>query len=135
MLLYLDFDVYFRLTDLQCDVISGLTVALTVLPQGLAYAIIADLPQQVNLALLMLPLIIYTHPGILLTCDFTFNQEGKNVNAVRLSILFLEKKSIRIEKKVSMVLHCNNLTYFPGINKKNWCITLISSNCYDIQSM
>jgi len=39
--------VYFRLTDAQLDVVSGLTVALTVLPQGLAYATIANLPQQV----------------------------------------------------------------------------------------
>ena len=37
----------FRLYDLQSDVIAGLTVALTVIPQSLAYANIANLPPQV----------------------------------------------------------------------------------------
>ncbi|WAQ96757.1 S2611-like protein [Mya arenaria] len=36
----------YSLQDFQCDLISGLTVALTVLPQGLAYAVIANLPPQ-----------------------------------------------------------------------------------------
>jgi len=34
---------------LQCDIIAGLTVGLTVIPQGLAYAQIADLPVQYGL--------------------------------------------------------------------------------------
>ena len=38
---------YFRLYDLQSDIIAGLTVALTVIPQSLAYANIANLPPQV----------------------------------------------------------------------------------------
>lgn len=33
--------------NLQCDAIAGLTVGLTVIPQGLAYAKIANLPPQV----------------------------------------------------------------------------------------
>ena len=40
--------MYFRLYDLQSDVIAGLSVALTVIPQGLAYANIAGLPSQVS---------------------------------------------------------------------------------------
>ncbi|ESP01400.1 hypothetical protein LOTGIDRAFT_212898 [Lottia gigantea] len=39
----------YSLSDLQCDVISGLTVGLTVIPQGLAYAKIAGLPPQYGL--------------------------------------------------------------------------------------
>ncbi|KAJ8318582.1 hypothetical protein KUTeg_003673 [Tegillarca granosa] len=35
-----------QLKDLQCDLIAGFTVALTVMPQGLAYAKIAQLPPQ-----------------------------------------------------------------------------------------
>ena len=42
-----EFDVYCSLRDLQCDIIAGLTVGLTVIPQGLAYAKIANLPAQV----------------------------------------------------------------------------------------
>jgi len=33
---------------LQGDIIAGLTVALTVIPQGLAYASVAQLPPQVR---------------------------------------------------------------------------------------
>ncbi|XP_060581576.1 sodium-independent sulfate anion transporter-like isoform X2 [Ruditapes philippinarum] len=53
----------YSLTDLQCDVISGLTVALTVLPQGLAYAIIADLPQQYGLYSAFMGVFVYTILG------------------------------------------------------------------------
>lgn len=38
----------FRLRHLQGDVIAGLTVGLTVIPQSLAYAKIAELPPQVR---------------------------------------------------------------------------------------
>ena len=37
------------LRDLQGDVIAGLTVGLTVIPQGLAYAQVASLPHQVTM--------------------------------------------------------------------------------------
>ena len=37
----------FRLPELQGDIIAGLTVGLTVIPQGLAYAAVAELPPQV----------------------------------------------------------------------------------------
>ncbi|CAH1794151.1 unnamed protein product [Owenia fusiformis] len=33
----------------QCDLIAGLTVGLTVIPQGLAYAVVAELPPQYGL--------------------------------------------------------------------------------------
>ena len=39
----------YNLNWLQHDIIAGLTVGLTVLPQGLAYAQIADLPLQYGL--------------------------------------------------------------------------------------
>lgn len=39
----------YNLNWLQCDVIAGLTVGLTVIPQGLAYAQIAGLPVQYGL--------------------------------------------------------------------------------------
>lgn len=38
----------FRLKQFQGDLIAGLTVGLTVIPQGLAYAQIAELPPQVK---------------------------------------------------------------------------------------
>ncbi|KAL4240737.1 hypothetical protein ACF0H5_001525 [Mactra antiquata] len=53
----------YSLTDLQADIISGLTVALTVLPQGLAYAIIADLPQQYGLYSAFMGCFVYTILG------------------------------------------------------------------------
>ncbi|XP_045214379.2 sodium-independent sulfate anion transporter-like isoform X2 [Mercenaria mercenaria] len=53
----------YSLTDLQSDVISGLTVALTVLPQGLAYAIIANLPQQYGLYSAFMGVFVYTLLG------------------------------------------------------------------------
>lgn len=53
----------YSLTDLQCDVISGLSVALTVLPQGLAYAIIANLPQQYGLYSAFMGVFVYAILG------------------------------------------------------------------------
>ena len=38
----------FRLPHFSGDLIAGLTVGLTVIPQGLAYAVIAELPPQVR---------------------------------------------------------------------------------------
>ena len=37
----------YRLRDLQCDIIAGLTVGVMVVPQALAYANVAELPPQV----------------------------------------------------------------------------------------
>lgn len=39
---------HYTLTDLSGDVVAGLTVGLTVVPQALAYAQIADLPLEVT---------------------------------------------------------------------------------------
>ena len=41
--------LYIRLMDLKGDVIAGFTVGLTVIPQSLAYARIAELPPQVRI--------------------------------------------------------------------------------------
>lgn len=38
----------YRLNHFQCDLIAGLTVGLTVIPQGLAYAVVAGLQPQVR---------------------------------------------------------------------------------------
>lgn len=37
------------MNDLTSDFIAGLTVAMTVIPQGLAYSTLAGLPPQVNI--------------------------------------------------------------------------------------
>ncbi|EDO34158.1 predicted protein, partial [Nematostella vectensis] len=39
----------YNLHFLQCDLIAGLTVGLMVVPQGLAYALVAGLPPQYGL--------------------------------------------------------------------------------------
>ncbi|XP_052766037.1 sodium-independent sulfate anion transporter-like isoform X2 [Mya arenaria] len=53
----------YSLQDFQCDLISGLTVALTVLPQGLAYAVIANLPPQYGLYSAFMGCFVYTLLG------------------------------------------------------------------------
>ena len=45
---YFAFFSFSRLEHLQGDAIAGLTVGLTVIPQGLAYAQVAELPPQVR---------------------------------------------------------------------------------------
>ena len=45
---FLSFSFICRLEHLQGDAIAGLTVGLTVIPQGLAYAQVAELPPQVH---------------------------------------------------------------------------------------
>ena len=39
----------YRRSNLRPDVVAGLTVAVILLPQAIAYALIADLPPQVGL--------------------------------------------------------------------------------------
>jgi len=39
----------YRLSDLRPDLIAGLTVAIVLLPQAIAYALIAELPPEVGL--------------------------------------------------------------------------------------
>jgi MFS superfamily sulfate permease-like transporter len=49
-----------RLTHLQGDIIAGITVGLTVIPQSIAYANIAELPPQVsNASVMILQIIIH----------------------------------------------------------------------------
>ncbi|XP_052263654.1 sodium-independent sulfate anion transporter-like [Dreissena polymorpha] len=49
--------------DAQGDIISGLTVAMTVLPQGLAYAVVAGLPLQYGLYSAFMGCFVYTILG------------------------------------------------------------------------
>lgn len=50
-------------TDLQCDFIAGLTVGMTVIPQGLAYATLAGLPPQYGLYSAFMGCFIYCFLG------------------------------------------------------------------------
>ncbi|KAK3091412.1 hypothetical protein FSP39_019726 [Pinctada imbricata] len=53
----------YNLRDLQCDFIAGLTVGLTVIPQGLAYAKIANLPPQYGLYSAFMGCFVYCFLG------------------------------------------------------------------------
>lgn len=53
----------YSLRTLQCDLIAGLTVGLTVIPQGLAYAKIADLPPQYGLYSAFMGCFVYCFLG------------------------------------------------------------------------
>jgi len=48
---------------LRADVIAGLTAAAVVIPKGMAYATIADLPVQVGLYTVFVPMVIYALLG------------------------------------------------------------------------
>ncbi|KAK3586011.1 hypothetical protein CHS0354_033128 [Potamilus streckersoni] len=53
----------YTLFDLQSDIIAGVTVALTVIPQGLAYARVAGLPPQYGLYSAFMGCFVYTILG------------------------------------------------------------------------
>ncbi|XP_021350031.1 sodium-independent sulfate anion transporter-like [Mizuhopecten yessoensis] len=53
----------YSLQALQCDLVAGLTVALTVIPQGLAYAKIARLPSQYGLYSAFMGCFVYCFLG------------------------------------------------------------------------
>ncbi|XP_069124023.1 sodium-independent sulfate anion transporter-like isoform X1 [Argopecten irradians] len=53
----------YDLHTLQCDLVAGLTVALTVIPQGLAYAKIARLPTQYGLYSAFMGCFVYCFLG------------------------------------------------------------------------
>lgn len=54
----------YTLKKLQCDIIAGLTVGLMVVPQGLAYAQLAGLPQQYGLYSAFLGCFLYCMFGM-----------------------------------------------------------------------
>ena len=49
----------YRRTDLVGDLLAGLIVAIMLVPQGMAYALLAGLPPQVGLYASILPLVLY----------------------------------------------------------------------------
>ncbi|XP_076444459.1 sodium-independent sulfate anion transporter-like isoform X2 [Babylonia areolata] len=53
----------YRCREFQCDLIAGLTVGLTVIPQGLAYAVIAGLPPQYGLYSAFMGCFVYMFMG------------------------------------------------------------------------
>lgn len=66
-------------TNLSYDFIAGLTVALTAIPQGIAYAVIAGLPPQYGLYAEVMPGIVYMLFG---SCNYiTIGEEtGRQTN-------------------------------------------------------
>ena len=55
----LDWAAHYQRTDLLGDLMAGLVVAIMLVPQGMAYALLAGLPPQVGLYASILPLILY----------------------------------------------------------------------------
>lgn len=56
---FLDWLVHYRRENLVGDLMAGLIVAIMLVPQGMAYALLAGLPPQVGLYASIAPLIIY----------------------------------------------------------------------------
>jgi SulP family sulfate permease len=56
---FLDWLIHYRRADLSGDLMAGLIVAIMLVPQGMAYALLAGLPPQVGLYASIVPLIIY----------------------------------------------------------------------------
>jgi SulP family sulfate permease len=56
---FLDWLVHYRRQDLVGDLMGGVIVAIMLVPQGMAYALLAGLPPQVGLYASILPLVIY----------------------------------------------------------------------------
>jgi SulP family sulfate permease len=56
---FLDWLLHYRRSDLSGDLMAGLIVAIMLVPQGMAYAMLAGLPPQVGLYASILPLFIY----------------------------------------------------------------------------
>lgn len=55
----LDWGLHYNPQDLVGDVMAGIIVAIMLIPQGMAYAMLAGLPPQVGLYASILPLILY----------------------------------------------------------------------------
>jgi SulP family sulfate permease len=56
---FLDWLVHYRRQDLVGDLLGGVIVAIMLVPQGMAYAMLAGLPPKVGLYASIVPLIIY----------------------------------------------------------------------------
>jgi SulP family sulfate permease len=56
---FLDWLIHYRRTDLVGDLMAGIIVTIMLIPQGMAYALLAGLPPQVGLYASIVPLIIY----------------------------------------------------------------------------
>jgi SulP family sulfate permease len=56
----LDWGLNYRSEDLVGDLIAGTIVAIVLIPQGMAYAMLAGLPPQVGLYASMVPMVLYT---------------------------------------------------------------------------
>jgi SulP family sulfate permease len=59
----LDWGLHYRSGDLVGDVMAGIIVAIMLVPQGMAYAMLAGLPPQVGLYASILPLMLYAILG------------------------------------------------------------------------
>ena len=55
----LEWAAHYRRADLLGDLMAGMVVAIMLVPQGMAYALLAGLPPQVGLYASILPLILY----------------------------------------------------------------------------
>jgi sulfate permease, SulP family len=60
---FLDWLLHYQRRDLVGDVLAGVIVAIMLVPQGMAYALLAGLPPQVGLYASILPLILYALLG------------------------------------------------------------------------
>jgi SulP family sulfate permease len=56
---FLDWLVHYRRNNLVGDLMAGLIVAIMLVPQGMAYAMLAGLPPEVGLYASIIPLVIY----------------------------------------------------------------------------
>ena len=56
---FLDWLVHYRRGDLPGDLMAGVIVAIMLVPQGMAYALLAGLPPEVGLYASIVPLLIY----------------------------------------------------------------------------
>jgi len=56
---FLDWLVNYEKRDLPGDLMAGIIVAIMLVPQGMAYALLAGLPPQVGLYASIVPLFIY----------------------------------------------------------------------------
>ena len=56
---FLDWLVHYRRADLSGDVMAGMIVAIMLVPQGMAYALLAGLPPEIGLYASIVPVLIY----------------------------------------------------------------------------